>query len=417
VSENAVESREPTVSRRIVAVRFVPIGKLYHFDATSHPEVQPGDRVVVETTRGRQVGEVVCFVDPGQSNQKEPDGSYKPIERLASPRELAMQQCWKTKEDEAVAAARKRALQLDLREVKIVRAEFSYDGARLTILVSTPDENGRLEVKSLREDMQGIFPEAQVSVRQIGPRDAAKLIGGMGACGLGSRCCCRFLVDFNPVSIKMAKEQGISLNPEEITGMCGRLRCCMAYEFEQYAAVRKTLPKRNKLVMTAKGQGKVVDVNPLKETIFVEVHEGEDYRVIELGRTEFEVIGVPGAPGVLAVPSQFGTPAVDSAPVPAPIAEPAPPAPAAAPAPQGPRRKSKSGRGGQSRRGGDAPRQAEASKGGELPKGGGSPIGDEAPTPSEAPRSNEPAAGGEPPTGGEPSAGNELPTSGEMRSR
>jgi len=347
---------ETAARRRIVAVRFVPIGKLYHFDATAHPEVRPGDRVVVETTRGRQVGEVVCFVEPGQSEQKEADGSNKPIERLATPRELAMQQCWKAKEEEALASARQRAHQLDLREVKIVRAEFGYDGSRLTFLVSTPDENGRLDVKSLREDMQAVFPEAQVTVRQIGPRDAAKLIGGMGACGLESRCCCRFLIDFNPVSIKMAKEQGISLNPEEITGMCGRLRCCMAYEFEQYAEARKTLPKRNKLVMTAKGQGKVVDVNPLKETIFVEVREGEDSRIIELGRAEFEVIGVPGAPGTLAAPS---------APAPAPPTAPA----AAAPAPQVSKKKPKPGKGGQSHRRGEGPGGVESSKGDELSGG------------------------------------------------
>ena len=109
MSENVVESGESAASRRIVAVRFVPVGKLYHFDATAHPDVQPGDRVVVETTRGRQVGEVVCFVEPGPGVQKEPDGTNKPIERLATPRELAMQQCWKAKEEEALAAARQRA--------------------------------------------------------------------------------------------------------------------------------------------------------------------------------------------------------------------------------------------------------------------------------------------------------------------
>ena len=348
MSDNVVESGGSAASRRIVAVRFVPVGKLYHFDATAHPEVRPGDRVVVETTRGRQVGEVVCFVEPGPGVQKEPDGTNKPIERLATPRELAVQQCWKAKEEEALAAARQRAQQLDLREVKLVRAEYSYDGARLTFLVSTPDENGRLDVKSLREDMQAAFPEPQVAVRQIGPRDAAKLLGGMGACGLEGRCCCRFLIDFNPVSIKMAKEQGISLNPEEITGMCGRLRCCMAYEFEQYAEARKTLPKRNKLVVTAKGQGKVVDVNPLKETIFVEVWEGEDSRIIELGRTEFEVIGAPGVPGA----------------APAPV-EPA----AAAPPPQSLKKKSKPGKGGQ------AHRHGESSRGGDVP-GSRQPPGD-----------------------------------------
>jgi cell fate regulator YaaT (PSP1 superfamily) len=296
-----VETTEKTPSRLIVAVRFAPVGKLYHFDATAHPATRPGDHVVVETTRGSQVGEVVGIVEPGSSAARDAEGGLKAIDRMATPRELAMQQCWKAKEAEAVARGRERALQLDLREVKIVRAEFSYDGARLTYLVSTPDENGRLEVKSLREDMQAVFLDSQVSVRQIGPRDAAKLIGGMGACGLEARCCCRFLIDFNPVSIKMAKEQSISLNPEEITGMCGRLRCCMAYEFEQYAEARKTLPKRNKQVMTPKGPGKVVEVNALKETVFVEIRDGEDTRVIEVARGDFELLApAPGPEAPLA---------------------------------------------------------------------------------------------------------------------
>jgi len=127
--------------------------------------------------------------------------------------------------------------------------------------------------------------------------------------------------------------------------MCGRLRCCMAYEFEQYAEARKTLPKRNKLVVTAKGQGKVVDVNPLKETIFVEVWEGEGSRIIELGRTEFEVIGAPGAPGTAAAASV-------PAPAPAEVAAVAPPS-------QAPRKKSKPGRGGQSHRRGEPPKGSD----------------------------------------------------------
>jgi cell fate regulator YaaT (PSP1 superfamily) len=263
---------------------------------------------------------VVEIVASAPGAPRETDGAIKPIDRMATPRELAMQQCWKIKEAEALAKGRERALQLDLREIKLVRAEFSYDGARLTYLVSTPDENGRLDIKSLREDMQVAFPDSQVSMRPIGPRDAAKLIGGMGACGLEARCCCRFLIDFNPVSIKMAKEQSISLNPEEITGMCGRLRCCMAYEFEQYAEARKTLPKRNKQVMTPKGQGKVVDVNALKETIFVEIWDGEASRVIEVARGDFELI-VPGMEAPKIEASKAEAPKVEAPQAEAPKAE------------------------------------------------------------------------------------------------
>jgi cell fate regulator YaaT (PSP1 superfamily) len=122
--------------------------------------------------------------------------------------------------------------------------------------------------------MQRIYPQTQVELHQIGPRDVAKILGGMGACGLENRCCSKFLTEFSPISIKMAKEQGISLTPTEITGMCGRLRCCLVYEYEQYVEARKQLPKRGKRVVTPMGEGKVSDIFPLKEAIVVELESG-----------------------------------------------------------------------------------------------------------------------------------------------
>ena len=279
-----------TTLRTIIGVRFMRVGKVYHFDATGHPPLKSGDRVIVETTRGRQLGEVVNFVDPAKASPSE--GGYKTIEGVATPRDLALQQMWKSKETEAMINCRESAHQLGLdREgVKVVKAEYSYDGARLTFLLSGPDDGSRLETRSLKDNMQAAHPHQQVALRQIGPRDVAKLLGGMGACGLETRCCSMFLTEFSPVSIKMAKEQGISLNPEEITGMCGRLRCCLVYEYEQYAAARKTLPKRNKLVLTPKGQGKVVDVNPLKESVFVEIRTEEDFRTFEFMKHELQPV-------------------------------------------------------------------------------------------------------------------------------
>ena len=126
-----------------------------------------------------------------------------------------------------------------------------------------------MDLKTLKRDMQKKFSSPQVEMRQIGPRDVAKLLGGMGACGLETRCCSKFLTEFSPISIKMAKEQGISLTPTEITGMCGRLRCCLVYEYDQYVAARKELPKRNKRVVTPKGEGKVTDIIPMSNTIMV----------------------------------------------------------------------------------------------------------------------------------------------------
>jgi hypothetical protein len=163
---------------------------------------------------------------------------------------------------------------LKLEGVKVVAAEFSFDGARLSFLYST-ESGDRLDLRSLRKAMQRTYPHSQVEMHQIGPRDVAKILGGMGACGLENRCCSKFLTDFSPISIKMAKEQGISLAPSEITGMCGRLRCCLVYEYEQYVAARKQLPKRGKRVLTPLGEGKVVDVLPLKDSVLVAV-EGKE---------------------------------------------------------------------------------------------------------------------------------------------
>jgi cell fate regulator YaaT (PSP1 superfamily) len=271
----------------VIGVRFMRVGKIYHFNASGHRDLRSGDRVIVETTRGRQLGEVVNFV-PAEK-QSAPQGGYKSIEAVATARDLALEQMWKSRETEAMINCRERAHQLKLREVKIVKAEFSYDGARLTFLISGPDDgSGRMETRSLRDDMQQLYPGIQVTLRQIGPRDVAKLLGGMGACGLETRCCSSFLTEFSPVSIKMAKDQGLSLNPEEITGMCGRLRCCLVYEYEQYVAARKTLPKRGKIVTTSRGPGKVTDVNPLKETVFVAVQEGDSIRVVEFTREDLQ---------------------------------------------------------------------------------------------------------------------------------
>jgi cell fate regulator YaaT (PSP1 superfamily) len=251
----------------IIGVRFSSIGKSYHFDASIEPQVNVGDHVIVDTSRGKQLGEVTQIVNnPNQS----PDIALKPIERIATPRDLVLRRIWSQKELEAMVACRERVAVLKLAGIKIVAAEFSFDGSRLSLMYSTETEE-KANLKSLRHDMQKVYQPTQVELRQVGPRDVAKLLGGMGACGLETRCCSKFLSEFSPISIKMAKEQGISLTPTEITGMCGRLRCCLVYEYGQYAAARKQLPKRNKKVITPLGEGKVVNVNPLQMSIRVDL--------------------------------------------------------------------------------------------------------------------------------------------------
>lgn len=272
--------------KNIIGVRFSKVGKIYHFDSSTVPDLSLGEHVIVDTTRGRHLGEVVEVL---QEIPSQPEGGWKSVERRANPRDLLLQQSWRNKQTEAMINCRARASELGLLDtIKIVAAEYNYDGSRLTFLFST-DLEEKVDLKSLRKDMAEIHPHTHIEMRQIGPRDVAKIIGGMGACGIETRCCSKFLTEFSPISIKMAKEQGISLTPEEITGMCGRLRCCLIYEYEQYVEARKTLPKRNKRVVTPKGEGKVIDILPMsdKVTILIEV-AGERPQVHTFTREEIE---------------------------------------------------------------------------------------------------------------------------------
>jgi len=254
----------------VIGIRFQKVGKVYHFDASACKDIQLGDFAVVETSRGRQLGEVVQILDDPSTS---PEGKWKPIKYKATARDLVLRQIWEKKELEAVINCRAKMSELGLLGVKIVTASFTFDGKRLSFLYNTEGE-GKVELRELRKAMQRLYTRSRVEMRQVGPRDVAKIQGGMGACGLDKRCCTMFLTEFSPISIKMAKAQGVSLTPSEITGMCGRLRCCLIYEYEQYAKARKGMPKRNKRVNTPMGEGKVADVYPLKQSVVVSLLDG-----------------------------------------------------------------------------------------------------------------------------------------------
>ena len=273
------------MQKTIIGVRFTKIGKIYHFDSNALPDVKQGEHVIVDTARGKHLGEVVQVLEEAPA---QPEGGWKSVERRANPRDLLLQQSWQSKQTEAMINCRARASELRLRDVKIVTAEYNYDGSRLAFLFITESEE-KADLKSLKKDMSNLYPTTHVEMRQIGPRDVAKFLGGMGACGIETRCCSKFLTDFSPISIKMAKEQGISLTPNEITGMCGRLRCCLIYEYEQYVEARKTLPKRNKRVVTPKGEGKVIDLIPMSDKVMVLIESGTDRpQVMTFSREEIE---------------------------------------------------------------------------------------------------------------------------------
>nr|BAL53029.1 hypothetical conserved protein [uncultured Chloroflexota bacterium] len=268
----------------IVGIRFSRSGKVYHFDSSRVPDVAVGDYVVVNTSRGQHIGEVVkVFPTPPPP----PEEGWKDVERRATAADMTLWEYWKSRQDEALARCRERAKELGLHHIKFVAAEFNYDGSRLAFVFSVAEGEAKMDLKSLRQDMQALYPSAVIEMRLVGPRDVAKIFGGMGACGIETRCCTRFLTEFSPVSIKMAKEQGISLTPEEITGMCGRLRCCLLYEYQQYVEARQQLPKRNKRVVTPRGEGKVVDVYPLSELVVVQF-DGEPKTTAIFHRSELQ---------------------------------------------------------------------------------------------------------------------------------
>jgi cell fate regulator YaaT (PSP1 superfamily) len=267
-----IEATEPCV----VGLRFQPIGKVYHFDASNFNDVRLGDYVVVETSRGIQLGHVAMFVKNAERGA--PVG-LKSIMRIATPQDLLVHQELELQQVEALAICRTKVGELHLADVKIVSAEFSLDSSRLMFVYSS-DEGEKADLKSLKKAMQRLYPQTHVELHLVGPRDVAKTLGGMGACGMECRCCSAFLTEFSPISIKMAKEQGISLTPTEITGMCGRLRCCLVYEYEQYVEARKLLPKKGKLMVTPGGNGKVIDVNPIKGAVLIELEQGTRFEFL-----------------------------------------------------------------------------------------------------------------------------------------
>lgn len=263
-----------------IGVQFKPIGKTYSFSLPEGLEVARDTLVVVNTVRGKQIGRVAAV------NVAQPDNSaeVQPIERIANEDDLQRKAEITAKEQDVVTAVAKYLRDPGHEGVKAVDAEYSLDYSRLTIYLnyeSTTDFNPRNFIR----DVSHMFKDCRIEVRQVGPRDAAKSISGIGSCGIEKRCCSRFLTDFSSISIKMAKSQDISLTPMEITGICGRLRCCLAYEHDMYEEARSKLPKKKKVVSTPLGEGKVLQVMPLKDSVLIDLPEKGPR---EFTRTELE---------------------------------------------------------------------------------------------------------------------------------
>jgi cell fate regulator YaaT (PSP1 superfamily) len=246
----------------IVGIRFKRAGKIYYFDAGEIP-LEAGDYAVVKTSRGMELGHVV--IGAGQVKVNDSGESLSPVMRKAEPEDIAKEQELDTKAEEALIECGKMIAELNL-PMKLLSAEYALDSSRLTFLFSAEE---RVDFRELVRRLSGKF-KIRVELRQVGSRDEAKLLGSYGRCGR-ELCCASFLTEFTPVSIKMAKEQDLPLNPMKISGACGRLMCCLSYEGEQYRAMKAKMPKVGQRVSTRMGEATVVGNNPLKETVMVEL--------------------------------------------------------------------------------------------------------------------------------------------------
>jgi cell fate regulator YaaT (PSP1 superfamily) len=259
----------------VVGVRFKDVGKVYYFDP-AELELKKGDNVIVETARGIEFGTVV--IERKQIEEKDIVSPLKKVIRVANEDDKQTEAENKKKEREAFDICLKKIAKHGL-EMKLIDVEYTFDNNKILFYFTA---NGRVDFRELVKDLAAVF-KTRIELRQIGVRDESKMMGGMGVCGR-CLCCSSFLGEFQPVSIKMAKEQGLSLNPAKISGACGRLMCCLKYEQEAYEHVVRKAPKVGAVVETPEGQGTVTEVNLLKENVKVRLDkdDGADLRIYNI---------------------------------------------------------------------------------------------------------------------------------------
>lgn len=241
----------------VVGVRFKKAGKIYYFDPCGL-EINQGDSVVVETARGVEFGS--CVIGKREIAESEIISPLKPVLRVATTEDTAIHQENKSKAKEAFKICLEKIKQHEL-EMKLIDVEYTFDNNKV-IFYFTAD--GRIDFRELVKDLASVF-KTRIELRQIGVRDESKMVKGLGPCGR-EICCGSWLGDFAPVSIKMAKDQNLSLNPVKISGLCGRLMCCLKYEHDTYVQIRVGMPNKGDKVKTPDGNAYVVDTNILLET-------------------------------------------------------------------------------------------------------------------------------------------------------
>ena len=269
----------------IVGIRFNDRGKVYYFDP-SGLTVAKGENVIVETAKGLEYGE--CARSNQMVDDKVVIQPLKPVVRIATAEDNRSYQAGKDKEDEAFEYCLKKIVDFGL-EMKLVNVEYGFEGNKILFFFTS---EGRVDFRELVKDLAGQF-RARIELRQIGVRDEAKMLGGLGVCGKVF-CCSQFLTEFHPVSIKMAKTQGLSLNPTKISGTCGRLMCCLKYEETAYEDLVKKAPKIDAFVETPSGKGTVTNVNLLRGNAKVRLEDGFDTTLKTFTFDELDVLGGKG---------------------------------------------------------------------------------------------------------------------------
>ena len=265
----------------IIGVRFKNVGKIYYFNPDGK-KIKNGQQVIVETARGIECGEVAL------SNRMVPDNEIvsplKKVIRVATREDLQKINDNKKKEQEALEICQKKINEHQL-DMKLVDVEYTFDNNKILFYFTA---DGRVDFRELVKDLAAIF-RTRIELRQIGVRDESKMMGGLGICGRPF-CCSTFLGEFQPVSIKMAKEQSLSLNPTKISGTCGRLMCCLKYEQDSYEQLLKITPKVGAIVNSPDGRGQVIDTNLLTGTIKVRLDKSPDAAPRIYNKKELKVI-------------------------------------------------------------------------------------------------------------------------------
>lgn len=265
----------------VIGVRFKKAGKIYYFGPNGI-EIKKGQNVIVETARGIEFGE--CVIGIRKISEEDIVAPLKSVLRLATEEDINKHKENKAKETEAFEICLKKIEEHNL-VMKLIDVEYTFDNNKV-IFYFTAD--GRVDFRELVKDLAAIF-KTRIELRQIGVRDEAKMLGGLGPCGR-PMCCSTFLGDFASVSIKMAKEQNLSLNPTKISGICGRLMCCLNYEQSTYEDIRKRMPKVGSIVKTSEGTGEVFSNNIVKESVKVKLRKGEEEILEEFKIENIELI-------------------------------------------------------------------------------------------------------------------------------